>query len=216
MVNLLKRRYERANPVFTCSTEFVSMIDKLSQQIVSDKKNKFIYIKDFIQELKAYGLVREKKRKRDALTDTSDTDCSVQTSKEKRRCTTTVIKENSANDSKNSFKVSGADNSHTEIPSDVEFKDPKSVSTGSKKERSKSPLPSNLKEENDEKDDESKHSVAFLPSEEESVKDEKNNKRSDVLASTSESNDNCENGGKKKGSQRQIKRLEDLLKVSFK
>src|SRR6218665_4210031 len=54
VLELLEKRYNRTNLHFLWSNDFPDLVDRCSQKINADRDNKYVYIKEFTTELKAY------------------------------------------------------------------------------------------------------------------------------------------------------------------
>ncbi len=74
VIKLIERRYKKANPSFVASTEFRLLLLSTKKKLENDPGNKYIFIKELTDELKAYDVKHTKKhKKRGAFLD-SDTD----------------------------------------------------------------------------------------------------------------------------------------------
>ena len=76
VINLIERRYAKANPSYTSSSQFLQLIRKVQKRVQQDAENKYIFVKELSDELKAYDLKHLKKRKRKNLIAESDSESS--------------------------------------------------------------------------------------------------------------------------------------------
>lgn len=54
VLELLQKRYNNTNPHFLWSSEFLDLVNRCRQKILADRSNKYVFIKEFTTELKAY------------------------------------------------------------------------------------------------------------------------------------------------------------------
>ena len=76
VINLIERRYAKANPSYTSSSQFLQLLRKVQKKVKQDAENKYIFLKELTDELKAYDLKHLKKRKRKNLILDSDSESS--------------------------------------------------------------------------------------------------------------------------------------------
>ena len=103
VINLIERRYAKANPSYTSSSQFLQLLRKVQKKVKQDAENKYIFLKELTDELKAYDLKHLKKRKRKNLILDSDSESSDASSEGPVDCNngfTTVSSQNAMDSNK--------------------------------------------------------------------------------------------------------------------
>lgn len=76
VIHLIEKRYSKANPTYTSSSQFLELIRKVQEKIECDAPNKYIHVKELTDELKAFDSKHTNKQKRRNLKKESDSDSS--------------------------------------------------------------------------------------------------------------------------------------------
>ena len=76
VINFVKRRHAKANPNFTSSPQFLQLLRKVQKNIQRDVENKYVFVKDLTDELKAYNIKHSKTIKSKPDSDPESTDTS--------------------------------------------------------------------------------------------------------------------------------------------
>ncbi len=230
VVTLVRKRYNQAKPEYVQSDEFLELIRVTQDKICDDLQNKYVHVKDFVTELKAYGAKLNKKKtlKRPADSDTERTDhadCVPQV----KRLKTTEISGTEESDA-SAVTVQHSRTNGRIASSDCDESKSSDTSLGKKSIKRNSPVktaaPSTSNHDSDVEPSTSngKHddSAAEVRSAELSSQEEETEADADAGSQKEEDNDDSEKGtdasevkpsSKGGGSTRQIRRLEKLLGV---